>query len=176
MFKFSFLSLITLFLSIAIILALPLPSQPGSSDGSHGSSEAHGSSEDGLIQPYLRPYGVPTGPPVGADAPVGRRVVSYQPAWRTPFEAQRKIPLENHESYAVPLPGLPGLPLDENQPGPSRSQPGPSQRQPSTSQQPKKGFFGKITNWFKGKFGKGKDKGKGRGKQCRFAFRKLQQG
>jgi len=165
MFKFSFLSLITLFLSISVILALPLPSQDGSnSDSTPSNAPSNGVRKQG-------PPHTPT-PPSGPSSPntvYGHGIETHtrDVAMARPggFQHRDGYYPTGHRKVEVALHGLK-----------PQNQPSTSQSQPSTSQQPKKGFFGKITDWFKGKFGKGKDKGKGRGKQCRFAFRKLQQG
>src|ERR1700722_244576 len=143
MFKFSFLSLITLFLSISVILALPLSS--GSSDGSHGSSD-----DSGPIRSHYYEYPIPPAPIVDANTPVNRRDVSDQSARLGGLSAQKQAP--EHESWAVPLAGF--RLKNGKEPGPSKQQQDTSKRQPdtskrqqSTSQQPKKGFFGKIKNW-----------------------------
>jgi len=147
MFKFSFLSLITLFLSISVILALPLDRRGTELPTKQGPSRTPppqaGRSASGTF--YDRERGVESW---------GREYVVTPQGYTDLANVYPK----NWQGATVAF----ALTPDPNQ--------------PSTSQQPKKkGFFGKIKSWIQNKLGK-KDKGKGRGKQCRFAFRELKQG
>jgi|ERR1700722_359808 len=153
MLKFSFLSLITIFLSIAVILALPLPSD----------SSGTGSNESPKRGPPETPPNEPGPSARGTLYHPGTRIET----WKTQTVRKpdgKEVQINRYpKRYERRILDFTPTPEPQDQPSTSQSQERP---------QGGGGVINRVKNWFKGKFGKGK----GKGKQCRFAFRKLQQG